>query len=485
MADPRGSRSVPDPELVVGLVAAVGTPLEQVQQLLSEAFRQVGYAVEVKRLSGYADRWAEIPSTFASEAERVDTMMNLGNRARATTERNDILALCAIADLRRQRGDERTPMQRRAFVLRQLKHPDEVVLLRRTYGAGFLLMGLYCPLEARKRHLRERGMSEADIERLVTRDEREPSLSGQQLRDTFHRADVFIDVEDGDAAKADLTRLLTLLFSSDVIAPTRQEFGMFQSYAASLRSSQLGRQVGAALLSDRGDVIALGTNEVPRFLGGSYWEGETPDHRDHVRGRDSNDEARERIVEEILERTREDWAALGATARESLVAEYLDRLRGTRIAALTEFGRAVHAEADALLSAARIGTSPVGTTLYCTTFPCHVCAKHIVGAGVREVVYIEPYAKSRASELHDDSIAIEEAAENRVVFRPFVGVAPRRFAELFAMWSEDGSEVPRKDGTGRVIRGRRELRLRMSYFSGPQREALAAQELESITTGGT
>lgn len=485
MADPLSTSRVPDPEIVIGLVAAVGTPLEQVQQLLIEAFEPFGYAVEVKHLSRYANRWAEVPSTFSSEAERIDRMMDLGNQARAITGRNDVLALSAVADLRLQRGDERTPMQRRAFVLRQLKHPEEVVLLRRTYGTGFLLIGLYCPLEVRKRHLRERGIAEADIERLIVRDEREPSESGQQLRDTFHRADVFVEAGDIDASRAGFSRLLKLLFASDVITPTRPEFGMFQAYAASLRSAQLGRQVGAALLSERGDVIALGTNEVPRFGGGSYWEGELPDHRDHVRGRDSSDEAREKIVEEILERSHEGWLQLEPRAREQLIEDYLGHLRGTRIASLTEFGRAVHAEADALLSAARIGTSPVGTTLYCTTFPCHVCAKHIVGAGVREVVYIEPYAKSRASELHDDSIAIEERDDGRVRFRPFVGVAPRRFTELFSMWNEDGSELARKDAAGRVIRGRREPRLGMPYFSGPQREALAAQELESITTGGT
>jgi deoxycytidylate deaminase len=439
MADPLSTSRVPDPEIVVGLVAAVGTPFEQVQQLLIEAFEPFGYAVEVKHLSRYANRWAEVPRTFSSEAERIDRMMDLGNQARAITGRNDVLALSAVADLRLRRGDERTPMQRRAFVLRQLKHPEEVVLLRRTYGAGFLLIGLYCPLEVRKRHLRERGIAEPDIERLIVRDEREPSESGQQLRDTFHRADVFVEAGDIDASRAGFARLLNLLFARDVITPTRQEFGMFQAYAASLRSAQLGRQVGAALLSDRGDVIALGTNEVPRFGGGSYWEGELPDHRDHVRGRDSNDEARDKIVEEILERTHEGWLQLEPRAREQ----------------------------------------------YCTTFPCHVCAKHIVGAGVREVVYIEPYAKSRASELHDDSIAIEERGDGRVRFRPFVGVAPRRFTELFSMWNEDGSELARKDSAGRVIRGRREPRLGMPYFSGPQREALAAQELESITTGGT
>lgn len=70
-------------------------------------------------------------------------------------------------------------------------------------------------------------------------------------------------------------------------------------------------------------------------------------------------------------------------------------LRGSRLTNLTEFVRAVHAEMEALLSSTRIGVSTRRAILYCTTFPCHNCAKHIIDAGVKRVVYIEPYAKSK------------------------------------------------------------------------------------------
>lgn len=59
----------------------------------------------------------------------------------------------------------------------------------------------------------------------------------------------------------------------------------------------------------------------------------------------------------------------------------------------------------------------------------------MVAAGIRDVIYIEPYTKSRASTLHDDSI-LETTVEpgddaKHVHFRLFTGVAPRRFAALF------------------------------------------------------
>jgi dCMP deaminase len=53
----------------------------------------------------------------------------------------------------------------------------------------------------------------------------------------------------------------------------------------------------------------------------------------------------------------------------------------------------VHAEANAILAAARVGTPLEGCTLYCTFHPCSGCAKLIVQAGIRDVVYPEPEDK--------------------------------------------------------------------------------------------
>src|SRR5262249_2226735 len=68
----------------------------------------------------------------------------------------------------------------------------------------------------------------------------------------------------------------------------------------------------------------------------------------------------------------------------------------------------------------------------------------VVAAGIMRVVYIEPYPKSLARNLHDDSIRIEDSpgAEHRVQFEPFVGVAPRRYMDFFAM-----SQRKEKDGS--------------------------------------
>jgi tRNA(Arg) A34 adenosine deaminase TadA len=102
-----------------------------------------------------------------------------------------------------------------------------------------------------------------------------------------------------------------------------------------------------------------------------------------------------------------------------------------------EYGRIVHAEMSALTDAARCGHSVKGAVLYCTTFPCHMCAKHIVSAGVSKVVFLEPYPKSLAFDLHADSIQVESGDRGHyhefpaVHFEHFYGVSPRRYREIF------------------------------------------------------
>lgn len=117
---------------------------------------------------------------------------------------------------------------------------------------------------------------------------------------------------------------------------------------------------------------------------------------------------------------------------------------------LTEFGRDVHAEMSAVVAAARRGTATEGAYLYCTTFPCHNCAKHIIAAGIQRVVYVEPYAKSFAAEFHLDSAVVESPPSDgcdKIRFVPFTGVAPRRYVTWFSMPSA-------RKARGRPIRWR-------------------------------
>ena len=63
-----------------------------------------------------------------------------------------------------------------------------------------------------------------------------------------------------------------------------------------------------------------------------------------------------------------------------------------------ELCRGLHAEQNAIIQAALHGVSVKGSSLYCTNHPCIICAKMIINAGIREVVYGGEYAFTEQTE---------------------------------------------------------------------------------------
>ncbi len=59
----------------------------------------------------------------------------------------------------------------------------------------------------------------------------------------------------------------------------------------------------------------------------------------------------------------------------------------------------LHAEANAITKIARSGNNSEGATLYVTTSPCIECAKLIIQAGIKRVVYSEEYHVADGVEL--------------------------------------------------------------------------------------
>lgn len=51
----------------------------------------------------------------------------------------------------------------------------------------------------------------------------------------------------------------------------------------------------------------------------------------------------------------------------------------------------LHAEANAISKVAKSGNSSQGATLYVTASPCMECAKLIIQAGIKRVVYLDEY----------------------------------------------------------------------------------------------
>ena len=64
-----------------------------------------------------------------------------------------------------------------------------------------------------------------------------------------------------------------------------------------------------------------------------------------------------------------------------------------------ELCRALHAEQNAIVQAAYLGTSVAGGTLYCTNQPCIICAKMIINAGIKRIVILEGYPDEMAAQI--------------------------------------------------------------------------------------
>ena len=63
----------------------------------------------------------------------------------------------------------------------------------------------------------------------------------------------------------------------------------------------------------------------------------------------------------------------------------------------------VHAEQNAIIQAARSGTDISGATLYCTHQPCGICAKMIINAGIKRVIFKEGYPDEFSVRLFNEA----------------------------------------------------------------------------------
>jgi cytidine deaminase len=478
------------PELVVAIAGPIGVNMELIVDSIIKALHDVDYNSTVIKLTKEIGRYeisdvgarAEIDGLMGSDTfHTYMRKMSEANALRKQYADPSILSAIAIDAIRRERlaltGSLQIAKPKHAYIIRQLKRPEEVRLLRKVYGRQFVLASAYASERERREGLSERLSGELSTSsqpseigyqagKLIERDASEDEEAlGQQLRNTFHLADVFIDGLNKAAMDAKLERFFSALFGRNDISPSKDEYGMYAAKSASLRSSDLSRQVGAAIFSDDGELITQGCNEVPKAHGGTYWDLESPDFRDIKKGRDQNEHFKREVVRDLIERLRSHdhlspkLLALGNDNQivESLIAkrgppEMNGALATARIMDLTEYGRVVHAEMSTICDAARLGRTIKGATLFVTTFPCHVCTKHIIAAGLKRVVYMEPYPKSRAKDLHPDEIEVERQVDEKVSFVPFIGISPFRYREIFQKGRRKNDDGTAQDWYGNKMR---------------------------------
>lgn len=468
-------------ELVIAFAGPIGCGISDVINETEGLLRDRGYVDVVKvKLSEFIqtaldDKTVEIePITGISKEAtqrylRYRRLQDGGKCLRQRTDNRAILAEYAVQKIvldRRARtaGEEQADVivpKKIAYLIDQVKRPEEVALLRAVYRNLFYVVGVTRIYEHRATALKSEGLRSEEISFLTEIDRFEDKQHGQQLDKTLHLSDYFIrnDAVTLEERQRKIKRVLALLHGDQSITPTDSEQGMYAAYAASLRSACLSRQVGAAIAGPSGEIIATGSNDVPKYGGGLYSTSSEPNDMRcvHYQGVCFNDLHKRQLQEEIGNQVEGYLGTLvrdgkpitlAAGEKQSLLDLIYDQ---TRLGALIEFSRSVHAEMDAIVTMARGGGGVKGSTLYTTTFPCHSCARHIVAAGIEKVFYIEPYEKSMAKELHADAIAFEVedgdavGKPGKVKFLHFEGVSPRQFQSFFRA-------IGRKGNDGKFVR---------------------------------
>jgi deoxycytidylate deaminase len=461
-------------ELVIAVVCPLGARIDALEDSIAKALARFNYTTQHIRLSDLLRNL----SSWTDEKDATEET-RLRNRQRHAANFRDIggldaLSRAAIAEIRKRRarisGFPDRAANGVAYILRQIKRPEEIQCLRRIYGPSLLVIAGHAPEEIRIQSLadllaRTAGRAsplgfENKARALINTDQSDDNPTDdkarfrENTRDAYPLADFFVDLSAGDGSS--VSRILDLFFGHPFHTPTAEEMAMHQASAMALRSSDERRQVGAVIVkrTPRGlvmdkfaeaTVVASGTNEVPRRQGGYYWDSESPDRRDQsLRQLNQGFDREERIkldaLREIAERLKTNkWLARELVNLEEteLVNRLLKVLDRTQFSSISEFMRQVHAEMAAIVDAAMRGVPVRECEMYVTTFPCHGCAKHIIAAGIKKVVFLEPYPKSKAELLHKEEIALDppnpSPDDDRVLFVPFTGVAPRQFARVFSM----------------------------------------------------
>lgn len=311
------------PELFFGFVSPIGVDLRPILDTFTEFLHREEYDVQEIRITDLFIHLSKIvkgPDKLvpSPEDKRYLSYIGFGNHLRKESNNDAILAELTVARIAKIRNavarnrKSEDGFKKTAYLLHQFKRKEEIDLLRDVYGDLFFQVSIYSRRGSRVDYLARRfakSVNSADANRfrseaesLVRIDENEvESEHGQRVAKIFHDADFIVNTDiSKPTPAAQIERFCEALFSSNCISPTKQEYGMFLAAAAALRTTDLSRQVGAAIFSKRGEVICLGSNEVPKASGGTYWSDEDFDDREYKRGFDSNDKRKRELLLEVV-----------------------------------------------------------------------------------------------------------------------------------------------------------------------------------------
>jgi len=437
-------------ELVIALCGQLGTDIGKIQEILVNELRsKYNYICKEITLSHFISQKSSYNlNNSKSEYDRIIDGMNGGNELRAL-HGDQVLSEFAIQEIIADKlnRNPHTDIEagkfnsiRVCYVITSIKHPAEIRLLREVYRNLLYVIGIFSPLSMRVKRLEKLLKNHnGEVYTLINRDTGEDLIHGQNVEEAFISSDYFIrcSSEEENKLKPKVIRFLDLIFDIGIKTPTFYETAMYQATTIAANSSCLSRQVGACITDANGVILTQGWNDVPKAGGNLY-----PDLKNNKDGRCYNigscecaNTAKKRLMKESILKDFKNSGILKEGNYEKIIFEIL---KNNGIDNLIEFARSVHAEMHAIIIGSQnCGDKIIGGKLFCTTYPCHNCARHIIVAGISEVYYIEPYKKSLCIELHSDAITEDENEANKVKILMYEGVAPSKYMEFYKLISDN------------------------------------------------
>ncbi len=399
--------------------------------------------------------------------ETTENLQDVGNDLRRDRDL-DWLVKTTLETADKEWPEAEAPERPTGIIIDTIRNTAEAEAIKQ-WPNGYVI-SVQADREKRRERLLKKGKfrTPEEFDRADERDAEERTRFGQQVKRCNHLADVVVIndrfvselADEGRRAYVDnklYDRYVTLI---ERIArgdrrfehqPTRDETLMTVAYCESLRSSCLKRRVGAVIVEKGGAVVSIAHNDVP--------EG-APSCLNHP---DYQWCARDIILESFAAKLKKcpscgadisvdcDCVVCGQklsafTKRcpscyqnpeidygcpRCKVRVFQTHLPGGGSAGagkLLDMCRALHAEETAIINLVKTGISDLSrATIYTTTFPCNQCANKIVGAGIGEVVYSEPYTMKEAWELFK---------EKGTKIRRFEGVKSEAYFRLYGLWGE-------------------------------------------------
>lgn len=464
------------PEIFIGLIAPVGVNLPNVIRELESELKNYGYNQTSSIKVSDALKTFQVNEKYQNENLednlylRYKAFISEGNDLRAECDLKSVLAFTAIASIRSNRSKVFSDgkAHKIAYIIDQLKTPEEIQVLKHVYGKNFVALAIISDEDSRHSNLKNKMDSQctpkegckystsARAEEIIQMDDERNQRDSynkyaQNVGGCLDSSDYFIEYnEDGCSLSDSVEAFLKRLFKAPYVAPSAEEYGMSVAFNAALRSADMGQQIGCCIATEEGEIVSTGFNEVPCPGGGNYWLNKGSDKRDFSTGSHSLSSIREEYAnsatQHIFTQCKEHGIINDKIDNQVIKTKISEAVASSRVKDIIEFGRSVHAEMAALTEASRRGYSVKGATLYTTTYPCHICTVNILSAGVKQVVFLKRYAKSRATRMFDHITLKGDKQES--FFRPFKGASPRAYQRFYGTYYESGL----KSGDGGVIK---------------------------------